>query len=311
MNILNKYKDIMFRENVFGLPNFTMPVPIQGIMGDIKDGAASAWNHTKEGVNAAGRGIATGARAAVNGVTDGIEAAGMGVADGINAAGKGISNLSMPKVNGMGVPGMPGMPGIGGVTMPGLPNMPGIKKVKFPSLGKMPKLMPNLSSLDPNKLVFGDIFKQFDKDRSGYLDYNEFCELTKYMGLFLDKEESLKLFSMADTSNNNQIEMREFKNAMALLKMRIAYETLRKLGLTIEDLVWYGILGMVFLLLVFVFIFLGISAFSKAEGFNAVINSFLPLTAGAAAAARKIDIQGAFEKVKGFVQKTITRLKSR
>ena len=189
--------------------------------------------------------------------------------------------------------------------------MPGIQKMKIPSLGKIPKMMPNLSSLDPSKLMFGDIFKKFDKDRSGYIDYNEFCELTKYMGLFLDKEESLKLFSMADRNNNNQIELREFKYAMALLKLRIAYETLRKLGLTIEDLIWYGFFAMIFLLLVFVFIFLGISAFSKSEGFNAVINSLLPLTAGAASAARKVDIKGALEKVKGFVQNSISRLKNK
>ena len=131
------------------------------------------------------------------------------------------------------------------------------------------------------------------------------------MGLFLDKEKSLKLFSMADRNNNNQIELKEFKFAMALLKREIAYETLKKLGLTLEDLVWYGIMAMIFLILVFIFIFLGISAFSKAEGFNAVINSLLPLTAGAAAAARKIDIKGAIEKVKGFVQNIITRLKKK
>lgn len=131
------------------------------------------------------------------------------------------------------------------------------------------------------------------------------------MGLFLDKEKSLKLFSMADRSNNNQIELKEFKYAMALLKLQIAYETLKKLGLTIEDLLWYGILAMIFLLLLFVFIFLGISAFSRAEGFNAVVNSLMPLTAGLAAGSKKINIKGAMEKVKGFVQNIITRLKKK
>ena len=186
-----------------------------------------------------------------------------------------------------------------GMVAPGIGNLGGVPKLSSISgIGSLPK-MPSLSSLNPDKLVFGDMFKQFDVDRSGYIDYNEFCELCKYMGLFLDKEKSLKLFSMADKSNNNQIEMNEFKYAMALLKLQIAFETLKKLGLTIEDLVWYGILALMFLLLLFVFIFLGISAFSKAEGFNAVVNSLLPLTAGAAMAARKVDIKGAMEKVKG------------
>lgn len=298
MNILNKYKTIMFRGNVFGLPAFAIPSKASNVMGDIKDGLGKAWDGTKAGAKTAGKATVAGAKAAMN-----------GIGNGLSAAGNAISNINInpPSVGNIGSIGSYG----GGVTMPGFPNMPGVKKMKIPSLGKVPRLMPNLSSLDPGKLVFGDIFKQFDKDKSGYIDYNEFCELCKYMGLFLDKEESLKLFSMADRNNNNQIDMREFKYAMALLKLRIAYETLRKLGLTIEDLVWYGVFGLIFLVLVLVFIFLGITAFSKAEGFNAVINSLLPLTAGVASAARRIDIQGSIEKIKDFVQKAVSKLKNK
>jgi hypothetical protein len=290
MNILNKYKNIMFRDRVFGLPPLSIGANISSAMASIRSGIRTGANAAKDGMMAAGR---AGANALKNAY------------GGVGAAGAGLANMGMDQFNnltGVGMPnmaqlqgiGMPGMGGIGG--MQGMPEMPG---------------MPGIPSINPDKMLFGDMFKQFDKDRSGYIDYNEFCEMCKYMGLFLDKEKSLKLFSMADRSNNNQIELSEFKYAMALLKLQIAYETLKKLGLTLEDLVWYGILAMIFLLLLFVFIFLGISAFSRAEGFNAVVNSCLPLTAGAAMAARKIDIKGALEKVKGFVQNIIMKLKKK
>ena len=39
------------------------------------------------------------------------------------------------------------------------------------------------------------------------------------------------------------------------------------------------------------FIFLGIIAFSTVNGFNSIINSLAPITAGALAAAKKPDVQ--------------------
>ena len=93
------------------------------------------------------------------------------------------------------------------------------------------------------------------------------------MGLSLDKEKTLKLFSAADKDHDNNLELREFQYAMVLLKLEVATETLKKLGLTTEDLIWFAVFGIIYLLLFFVFIFLGIAAFSKAEGFNSVVNS--------------------------------------
>ena len=61
------------------------------------------------------------------------------------------------------------------------------------------------------------------------------------MGLQLDKERSLKLFAMSDSSGDHQIGPKEFNKAMLLLKMEIAHETLKKLGLTLEDLIWFAV----------------------------------------------------------------------
>jgi hypothetical protein len=56
---------------------------------------------------------------------------------------------------------------------------------------------------------------------------------------------------------------------------------------------------------------MGITAFSKPEGFNSVINSLMPMAAGAGVAARKIDIEGAIKKVSGFVKKIISKMRKK
>lgn len=129
------------------------------------------------------------------------------------------------------------------------------------------------------------------------------------MGLQLDKEKTLKLFSAADRDKDNQLELREFQFAMVLLKIEIAHETLKKLGMTTEDLIWFAVMGIIFLLLMFTFIFLGIAAFSRAQGFNSVINALMPMAAGVAAGARNLDLKGAIDKVKTFVEDILIRLK--
>ena len=83
------------------------------------------------------------------------------------------------------------------------------------------------------------------------------------------------------------------------------------MGLSKEDLLWLLIMLVFFLLLLFVFIFLGIIAFSKPGGFNAVVNSILPMASGAGLAQKKADIQSAIDKMKGWVQKVIKTLKKK
>ena len=50
------------------------------------------------------------------------------------------------------------------------------------------------------------------------LDFDEFCELCKYMGLFLNRETLLQLYAEADENNNNHIEFDEFSHSIDVLK---------------------------------------------------------------------------------------------
>ena len=143
---------------------------------------------------------------------------------------------------------------------------------------------------------------------SGQIDFNEFWEFSKNLGFHLDKDKLLRLFSNADRDNDAQLSLREFQFAVVLLKIEIAYDTLKKLGMTTEDLIWFGIMGLMLLLLLFVFIFFGIVAFSKADVFNSVVNSIMPMVAGVAVAARKLDLQSTIEKVKDYVERILSQM---
>jgi hypothetical protein len=158
-------------------------------------------------------------------------------------------------------------------------------------------------------LLYRDLFKMFDKDDSGYLGPAEFKDLCKYMGLNLDDEKSLEIFAYADKSNNNCIEIQEFAYAMLAIQLEIARLTMEKLEITTTDLIWIGVITFIYLVLGLAFIFLGIFAFSKAESFNAVINSIIPLTAGVLSGSRKIDLKSYIEKIKKYIKSIISNFK--
>ena len=127
----------------------------------------------------------------------------------------------------------------------------------------------------------------------------------------MDKNKMLKLFSSADRDDDFHLNLHEFQYAILLLKIEIATDTLKRLGMTTEDLIWFGIMGLIMLLLLFAFIFFGISAFSKADVFNSIINSIMPIIAGVAVAARKLDLKDEIEKVKSFVEKILSEYRKK
>ena len=114
------------------------------------------------------------------------------------------------------------------------------------------------------------------------------------------------MYALANTNDNSYIDYWEFQNAIFLIKQKIALETLQELGVTTQDLVIYGYTILIFLILAMIFVFLGIFAFSKAEGFNSVINSILPFIAGVAAGTRTIDIKEKIESAKKFIKEMIS-----
>ena len=90
----------------------------------------------------------------------------------------------------------------------------------------------------------------------------------------------MRVFSAADKRNRKFIRQDQFNFALVKLRLIVAREALKKAGLTLEDMLTGLVLSMIFLLTLFAFIFVGISAFSFANPFGAVINAILPASAG-------------------------------
>jgi len=169
----------------------------------------------------------------------------------------------------------------------------------------------DLSKSNVDSMFFRELFKRFDKDGNGSLSFDEFNDLCKNMGLMMSDEQALELFSKVDADKDNKIGMNEFEDAAQMIIGIVASNTLTRLGLTLEDLVKIGVGAFLFLVLILTFIFLGIFAFSKAEGFNSIINSLFPCMAGIGTGASTIDIKSAAEKVKKTVKKVLTSLKNK
>ena len=170
-------------------------------------------------------------------------------------------------------------------------------------------IMVNNTGTLVTDMVYKDLFLMFDKDESGYISYGEFKDLCRYMGVLMNEERTLKMFAIVDCNGNNYIEYDEFSQAITLIKLQIARDTLHELGLTTRDLILFGSLTLIYLILAMVFIFFGIFAFSQADGFNAVINSIFPLAAGVGAATRSIGLQDKVSELKNYIADFIKKLK--
>ena len=72
----------------------------------------------------------------------------------------------------------------------------------------------------------------------------------------------------------------EFRSALKALKMKIAKLSLKKIRLSIEDLVLKIVTALIILIVMFIFIFVGIAAFASADSFTSSVNAVLPILAG-------------------------------
>jgi hypothetical protein len=145
---------------------------------------------------------------------------------------------------------------------------------------------------DPERL-----FNLLDKNNYGYIDLNGFRAVSKHMGLQISHENIVKIFSMADRRRKRKLDFVEFTLALTRLRLLVAQEALMKTGFNREELMTGLLLSIVFLLCLFIFIFIGISAFSYASSFGAVVNSLLPASAGGAVASDNEDDDDSILKI--------------
>lgn len=77
-----------------------------------------------------------------------------------------------------------------------------------------------------------ELFNMFDKDGSGNIDFNEFIDLCKYLGINLGEENMLQLFARSDKDHDGMVNYDEFAQAMIYLRYFVAKQSLEKIGLS-------------------------------------------------------------------------------
>jgi hypothetical protein len=147
------------------------------------------------------------------------------------------------------------------------------------------------------------IFEQLDKDGNGSISQSEFSQICKLMDINISMDNLMKIFSLADKAGEGVLDLENFIYAFFRLRLLVAIDALKKIGLTYEEMMIGFIFSVIFLLILFVFIFIGISAFSYANSFGAVINSLLPASAGAGVSKKDNDTEESLlSKIKDAVE---------
>ena len=140
---------------------------------------------------------------------------------------------------------------------------------------------------DPIAIVEGQLTDEklyiaFDTDGDANMDYGEFETCTKYMTFpeRLTTITAMRLFSRGDREKSAGLSLTQYKVAMAEFSDEIAEKVLAKRGLSLANNRKKLLRDTFNLMIIFLFIFVGIAAFTSAGGFESTVNALLPLAAG-------------------------------
>ena len=129
-----------------------------------------------------------------------------------------------------------------------------------------------------------DLFHVLDQegDQSGTISEKEFQTLTNRLGFKLSQHRITEIFAKVKGNKSkgvleDQLNEREFEEALKYLETRNLDQALQLLGITPERLTGILIRLVLLLILIFAFIFSGIKAFAFGGTFGAIINSLFPL----------------------------------
>lgn len=140
---------------------------------------------------------------------------------------------------------------------------------------------------DPVAMVEGQLTDEklyiaFDTDGDANMDFEEFETCAKYLTYpnRLTSITAMRLFSRADRDSNFGLDLTEYKVAVTEFSNEIADRVLKKRGLSKEHNRYTLFKDTFNLLMIFIFIFVGIVAFTSTGGFESTVNSLLPIVAG-------------------------------
>lgn len=166
-----------------------------------------------------------------------------------------------------------------------------------------------LSGLNLQGMSREEIFAMADKDQSGTLDFDEFKELLKYFGMVLSDQSTLEMFATADKSGTGVLNYGEFEFAMDAIEKKLGSGALNSLGLSTIDIAAIVVVLIGLITAIFIFIFMGISAFTTGSAFGTVINSVAVLGGGGGAGSGEdFDPEKVEKQIEDKIESVMERL---
>jgi hypothetical protein len=154
------------------------------------------------------------------------------------------------------------------------------------------KLLANAKNESATKLMFDAT----DVDQSGYICVDEFSTLMRRLGFNLSEHKVVEVFTKCkqkDSKETDRLTRKEFSQAVLYIQHLVAHEALSVKGMSWPHLMGYLALLTVVLLMTFIFLFLGISAFVTGGVFGSVVNSMMTIGAGLGLHAKKSGAESA------------------
>ncbi|TNV88227.1 hypothetical protein FGO68_gene17401 [Halteria grandinella] len=164
--------------------------------------------------------------------------------------------------------------------------IPGMEKIEI----LIQKGMENPSSLIDPKTFF-DIFK----NEKGIIGMEEFKNIFVQLGINIPHAMVLQIFSVADIEKKGELSYHEFTKAMVEIKHQLIQKLLVDLGFSMREIIMSLAFTIFMLILQFIFIFIGMAAFSPTTTFSSVINSLLAVGSSLGAKGKDKEDKGADE----------------
>jgi len=129
------------------------------------------------------------------------------------------------------------------------------------------------------------LFAEFDSDSSGFLTFEEFQDMLRFINVNISQEKAVAIFSSVDSDGSQTLTYDEFEKGFAIIATEVAHAALQSLGLNDAQIYAAIATGLCLLMGIIAFIFMGMAAFTENSTFGSVVNSSFVGGAGGATAA--------------------------
>jgi len=131
-----------------------------------------------------------------------------------------------------------------------------------------------------------DVYDKFDADKSGAIDFDEFCEVMRFLNINISRQKAIDIFAKVDEDRDCTLNFEEFSNAISALEHEMTENSLDSMGFTMHAILATIAGGVAVLGILFAFIFMGVQAFTTGTTFGSIVNSSMCAFCGAGVGAQ-------------------------